>query len=52
MNDLTSLKAKAYDLIAKLELLQKELKEVNAAILEKMQKEKTSTNETNSMNQP
>ncbi len=47
MDELTSLKAKAYDLIAKLELLQKELKEVNAAILEKMQKENAETNATN-----
>jgi hypothetical protein len=45
--DLVTLKAKAYDLIAKLELLQKELKEVNALILEKMQKENEESNATN-----
>lgn len=45
--DLVSLKAHAYDLIAKLELLQKELKEVNALILEKMQKENDESNSTN-----
>jgi hypothetical protein len=37
--ELVTLKAAAYDLIARIELLQKELKEVNALILEKMQKE-------------
>jgi hypothetical protein len=45
--ELISLKARAYDLIAKLELLQKELKEVNALILEKMQKESAEANATN-----
>lgn len=45
--ELLSLKARAYDLIAKLELLQKELKEVNALILEKMQKENEQPNATN-----
>ena len=45
--ELISLKARAYDLIAKLELLQKELKEVNALILEKMQKENAEPNATN-----
>lgn len=45
--ELISLKARAYDLIAKLELLQKELKEVNALIVEKMQKENEDSNATN-----
>jgi hypothetical protein len=45
--ELISLKARAYDLIAKLELLQKELKEVNTLILEKMQKENAEPNATN-----
>lgn len=36
----TELKAKAYDLLAQLEYLQKQLQEVNQHIAEAMQKEK------------
>jgi len=35
--ELIEMKAMAYDLIARLELLQKELKEINSLILKKMQ---------------
>lgn len=37
--DLVQMKASAYDLIAKIELMQRELKELNNKILESMQKE-------------
>jgi hypothetical protein len=45
--DLISLKAAAFDLIAKIELMQSELKKLNGLILEKMQKENAEPNATN-----
>ncbi len=47
MDELTSLKARAYDLIAKIELMQKELRELNNKIMGKMQKENQEPNATN-----
>jgi hypothetical protein len=38
MDTITSLKAKAYDLLANLEYIQKQLQEVNQQIAEEMQK--------------
>lgn len=45
--NLIEMKSMAYDLIAKIELLQRELKELNAKILEAMQKENSESNATN-----
>ena len=39
--ELIEMKSRAYDLIAKIELLQKELKELNNAILKELQKNET-----------
>lgn len=40
---ITELKAKAYDILAQLEYLQKELQQVNQQIAEQMKNEETST---------
>ena len=40
--NLTELKAKAYDILAQLEYLQKELQQVNQQIAEQMKNEETS----------
>lgn len=45
--NLIEMKSMAYDLIAKIELMQKELRELNAKILEAMQKENDESNSTN-----
>ena len=42
--NLTELKAKAYDLLAQLEYLQKQLKEVNQQIAEEMKKNENTSN--------
>jgi uncharacterized protein involved in exopolysaccharide biosynthesis len=42
--NLTELKAKAYDLLAQLEYLQKQLQEVNQKIAEEMKKNEDSSN--------
>jgi uncharacterized protein involved in exopolysaccharide biosynthesis len=42
--NLTELKAKAYDLLAQLEYLQKQLQEVNQQIAEEMKKNEDTTN--------
>jgi prefoldin subunit 5 len=39
MNQLTELKAKAYDLIAQLEIIQRQLSEINNKIAELLKKE-------------
>jgi uncharacterized protein involved in exopolysaccharide biosynthesis len=44
MDSITSLKAKAYDLLAQLEYLQKQLQEVNQQIAEEMKKNEDSSN--------
>ena len=44
MDNITSLKAKAYDLLAQLEYLQKQLQEVNQKIAEEMKKNEDSSN--------
>lgn len=43
--DLTSLKAAAYDLLAQIEYLQKQLQETNQKIAEAMQKQSEDKNE-------
>ena len=44
MDSITSLKARAYDLLAQLEYLQKQLQEVNQQIAEEMKKNEDTTN--------
>jgi len=44
MDNITSLKAKAYDLLAQLEYLQKQLQEVNQQIAEEMKNNEDSSN--------
>jgi len=39
--ELIAMKAAAYDLIARIELLQKELKEINSLILKKMKEDES-----------
>jgi hypothetical protein len=44
MDNITSLKATAYDLLANLEYIQKQLQEVNQKIAEEMKKNEDSSN--------
>jgi len=44
MDTITTLKAKAYDLLANLEYIQKQLQEVNQQIAEEMKKNEDSAN--------
>jgi uncharacterized protein involved in exopolysaccharide biosynthesis len=44
MDSITSLKARAYDLLAQLEYLQKQLQEVNQQIAEEMKKNEDTSN--------
>lgn len=45
--DVTTLKAKAYDLLANIEYLQKQLVEVNQQIAEQMQKDENNSSTSN-----
>lgn len=44
MDNLTTLKARAYDLLAQLEYIQKQLQEVNQQIAEEMKKNENTSN--------